>query len=114
MERLLFPYLTYTAPPQSLFPKKINTGFIYTMNANEEQSKEWGCQHAGFDEWIMQTIFGDFESLSSFDTYQFEDYSKVIMELFDPEKKAARRKEIFPNDCEKAYQMGVRFATGNK
>ncbi len=28
MERLLFPYLTYTKPPQSLFPNRIKTWFI--------------------------------------------------------------------------------------
>jgi len=41
MERLMFPYLTYTDPMKSLFPKKINTGFIYTMNVTEEQMKEY-------------------------------------------------------------------------
>ena len=42
MERLLFPYFTYTDPPQSLFPKKMPTGFIYTMNVTEEMMQEWG------------------------------------------------------------------------
>ena len=42
MERLLFPNLTYTDPPQSLFPKRIKTGFIYTMNVTEDQMKEFG------------------------------------------------------------------------
>ena len=28
MERLMFPYMTYTHPPRSLFPRKIHTGFI--------------------------------------------------------------------------------------
>jgi multimeric flavodoxin WrbA len=110
MERLLFPYLTYTAPPRSLFPKKINTGFIYTMNAREEWVKKSGFpQHIG-NERILKMIFGASESLFSFDTYQFEDYSKVVADLFDPEKKAKRRKEIFPKDCEKAFDMGARFA----
>ena len=35
MERLLFPYLTYTQPPGSLFGRKIRTAFIYTMNVSE-------------------------------------------------------------------------------
>ena len=56
---------------------------------------------------ILKTIFGASESLFSFDTYQFEDYSKVFVEIFDPEKKAERRKEIFPIDCQKAFEMGV-------
>jgi multimeric flavodoxin WrbA len=110
MERLLFPYLTYTAPPRSLFPRKIKTGFIYTMNAREEWVKEFGFPpHIG-NERILKMIFGASEALFSFDTYQFEDYSKVVADLFDPEKKAKRRKEIFPKDCEKAFDMGARFA----
>jgi len=32
LERLLFPVLTYPDPPAPLFPRKIYTGFFYTMN----------------------------------------------------------------------------------
>jgi len=111
MERLLFPYLTYTDPPQSLFPGKIRTGFIYTMNSTEEQMTERGyVQHFKLHEMVLQMIFGASEYLCSFDTYQFDDYSKVVSGRFDPEKKAERRKEIFPRDCEKAFGMGARCA----
>jgi len=110
MERLIFPYLTYTDPLQTLFPKKIDTGFIYTMNVTEERMKKIYGQHLGINEEFLRIIFGASESLFSFDTYQFKDYSKVVADRFDPEKKATRRKEIFPKDCEKAYEMGVRFA----
>ena len=114
MERLMFPYLAYTDPRQSLFPKKIKTGFIYTMNVTEKQMKEFGYdQHIGLNQRVLQMIFGSSESLLSFDTYQFKDYSKVVADLFDPEKKAKRRKEIFPKDCEKAFDMGARFAKKN-
>jgi len=115
MERLMFPFLTYTDPPQSLFPKKIPTGFIYTMNATEQQMKEYGFdQHLGNNEMLLQLIFGASESLFSFDTYQFKDYSKVVSDRFDPEKKAKRRVEIFPGDCENAFEMGARFAKKNE
>jgi len=110
MERLIFPYLTYTEPLQTLFPKKINTGFIYTMNLTEERMKGFCGQHLGINEMFLRVIFGASESLFAFDTYQFKDYSKVVADRFDPEKKAKRRKEEFPKDCEKAYEMGVRFA----
>lgn len=110
MERLLFPYFTYTTPPRSLFPKKINTGFIYTLNATEEQAEKRGYrQHLSNNELTLKMLFGASETLFSFDTLQFEDYSKVVSELFDPEKKAKRRKEIFPRDCEKAFEMGARL-----
>lgn len=115
MERLLFPYLTYTDPPQSLFPKRIATGFIYTMNITEEQmagTYDFG-QHLAWNERVMKMMFGNMESLLSFDTYQFEDYSKVVAPRFDPQKKAKRREEVFPEDCRKAFAMGSRLA-GNQ
>jgi multimeric flavodoxin WrbA len=111
MERLMFQYMTYTDPPQSLFHKKIHTGFIYTMNAPEDLMKGIGyAQHLGINEMVLQMIFGSSESLFCFDTYQFKDYSKVVASRFDPEKKAKRRKEVFPMDCEKAFEMGARLA----
>lgn len=112
MERLMFPYLTYTAPAQSLFPKQIKIGFIYTMNVTEDQFKEFKYTvHVDFNQRTLKTLFGESEALFSFDTYQFKDYSKVFATRFDENYKAKRRKEIFPEDCEKAYQMGVRFAS---
>jgi multimeric flavodoxin WrbA len=113
MERLLFPYLTYTDPPQSLFPKKIKTGFIYTMNVPEDLMKKWGYpQLFANHERILKMIFGSSEYMCSFDTYQFKDYSKVVATRFDPVMKAQRRKEIFPIDCDKAFDMGARLAVG--
>src|SRR3990170_290755 len=40
MERLMFPYLTYTDPPGTLFARKIRTGYIYTLNVTEAMAKE--------------------------------------------------------------------------
>jgi multimeric flavodoxin WrbA len=109
MERLIFPYLTYTDPLQSLFPKKIKTGFIYSMNVTAEDMKKRGYHwHFGLNETFLKTILGAAESLFCCDTYQFKDYSKMAAERFDAEKKARRRQEVFPEDCRKAYDMGVR------
>ncbi|MGF7117055.1 flavodoxin family protein [Methanobacterium oryzae] len=111
MERLMFPYLTYTQPPQSLFPKKIKTGFIYTMNITEEQLEEfYYTVHVEINKRALNLLFGHSESLFSFDTYQFKDYSKVVASRFNAEEKAKRRKEIFPEDCKEAFEMGVKFA----
>jgi hypothetical protein len=111
MERLLFSVLTYTDPPASLFPRKIQTGLIYTMNTTEELMKTYFVnEHVALNESYMKRIFGSAETLLSFDTCQFDDYSKVVADRFDPVKKAARRKEIFPEDCKKAFEMGKRLA----
>ena len=111
MERLTFPFLPYTDPPCTIFPRKIKTGFIYTLGATEEMARERGFDHhINLTREILERIFGSSESLCSYDTYQFEDYSKVFAPRFDPEKKALRRKEVFPSDCAKAFEMGVRLA----
>jgi multimeric flavodoxin WrbA len=111
MERLLFPYLTYTNPPQSLFPKKIPAGFIYTMNVTAEQMKELGYeQHFAKNQWFLELVFGSSESLFSFDTYQFKDYAAVVADRFDPDHKAKRRREVFPQDCQAALALGSRLA----
>ncbi len=115
MERLVFPYLTYTNPPQSLFPKKIPTGFIYTMGVTEKVMNEVGYkQRFAITENFLTRIFGSSETLLSFDTYQFDDYSKYVATRFDPEAKLKRRKEVFSKDCQKAFKIGARFAVGNK
>ena len=63
---------------------------------------------------IATRIFGYSESLYSTDTYQFDDYSKYVADMFDPVEKAKRRKEVFPQDCEKAFEMGARFVKRQK
>ncbi|MGB8310872.1 MAG: flavodoxin family protein [Halobacteriota archaeon] len=111
MERLIFPYLMYDVNHSTLFKKSIKTGLIYTMNAREDQMKLMGYdQSLNFVEMVMKRVFGESESLFVTDTYQFDDYSKYESSAFNVEEKAKRRKGEFPKDCEKAFEMGVRFA----
>lgn len=110
LERLLFPYLTYTVPYGTLFPKRIKTSFIYAMNVTEEQSKAFGYDYIfNANERYAQLLLGSAESLYSFDTCQVDDYSKVAIESFDPVHKAQRRREVFPQDCKRAYELGARL-----
>lgn len=110
LERVVFPYLVYDENYSSLFGRKIPTGIIYTMNVTESRMEEMGyARHFGLTEMMLGKTFGAAESLCVYDTYQFDDYSKYVVSVFDPEKKAARHREVFPEDCEKAYAMGRRF-----
>ncbi|MBN2040612.1 MAG: flavodoxin family protein [Spirochaetes bacterium] len=112
MERFMFPYLVYSGPPRSLFKKKINIGLIYTMNAPEAVMKDVGYdKYLESNEMMTKMLFGSSETLCSYETLQFEDYSKVVFELFDPSVRITRREQIFPKDLKKAYDMGVRFAS---
>lgn len=111
LERLLYP-LFDAEKFSTLFKKKIMTGFIYTMGANEADAKELGYQQRLNDiEMTMKLIFGTFESLTVTDTLQYDDYSRyAIPSTVNPAEKARRRKEVFPEECKMAFDMGERFA----
>ncbi|NJD92300.1 MAG: flavodoxin family protein [Geobacter sp.] len=111
LERLLFPYLTYTVPYGTLFSGKIKTGFIYTMNVPEERGKEFGYEQVfATNERYVQMLLGSAETLCAYDTCQVDDYSKVVIESFDPVHKAKRRAEVLPLECQKAFALGQRLA----
>ncbi len=113
MERLLFPYLVYAQPPQSLFPRQIRTALIYTMNVPEEALKNVAYEvHFALNEGVMARTFGQAETLCAYATLQFEDYSKVVFDYFDPQERLERRKTVFPQDRQRAFELGVRLVSG--
>jgi hypothetical protein len=57
----------------------------------------------------MARIFGSCESMFVTNTSLFDDYSKYVSTLFDPEEKKKHQKEQFPKDCKKAYALGARL-----
>ena len=114
MERLLFPYLTYTRPPQSLFGRKIPTAFVYTMNVPEQMMKDMYGTFIDANERLLARMFGQTETLFACETLQFEDYDKVVFSYFDPEERRQRRKDVFPQDCRRAFEMGARLAQAGK
>jgi multimeric flavodoxin WrbA len=113
LERLLFPYLTYTPGYASIFPGKLATALIYTMNIPQEKLAEFGYPVL-FDRMrgVMERTFGNCETFLSTDTYQFDDYGKYLSTVWDEAAKAKRREEVFPEDCAKAFALGARLAGG--
>jgi len=110
LERLVFPYLVYDPARSSLFPKKMPTGFIYTMGADEARVKDMAYEaQFRLTSMLLERIFGPSEWFMVTDTLQFEDYSKYVSSGFDPEAKARRRREVFPEDCKNAFEMGKRL-----
>jgi len=109
MERLLFPYTSYEGKP-STFGKKINTAFIYTMNAPAFSLPLIGYTKLfNYNKKLMKRIFGNCISLASTATYQFDDYNKYAMTLFDGQKRLKRRNTVFVKDCAKAFDLGKKL-----
>ena len=113
LERLFFPMLRYTNPPSSRAEKKIDFGFIYTMNVPENVMDEYG-----YREYLESTnkfprlIFNseNVYTLYACDTHQFDDYSKYECTLFDAAHKAKMRETQFVADLVKAFEIGKKLA----
>ncbi len=111
LERLLFPYLVYDRDHSSLFKGKLSTGFIYTTGAPESRVESAGYQQSfQLMEGVLRRTFGSSEYLVVTDTYQFDDYTRYETSGFDIEGKKRKRKEVFPRDCLRAFEMGARLA----
>lgn len=115
MERLMFPIDTYaidtnTGKRKKLLNKVIPVGFIYTMNAPESIMKEYDYPTImSYNEHDLRRLFGYCETMCSTDTYQFNDYSKYDITLFDEKLKAEVRDKQFPIDCQKAFDLGIKL-----
>jgi multimeric flavodoxin WrbA len=115
LERLCFPYNRYSKDGRSLFPRRISTALIYTMNVSEEQLRILGYdRHFDITKGVLERHFGTCELLLSTNTMQFSDYSKYESERFDREAKIRRHAEVFPEDCRQAFELGVRVASSTK
>ena len=113
LERLFFPMLRYTNPPSSRAEKRIDFGFIYTMNVPENLMDEYG--YNAYLQSQSQTpglIFNsrNIYTLYACDTHQFDDYSKYECTLFDAGHKAQMRNTQFVSDLAKAFEMGRKLA----
>jgi len=108
----MFPYLNF-GNFSSNFPKKIPIGLIYTMGASDENSKMFK-EPLKLIEMTFSTLFGSAETLFSTDTLLVKDYSKIVADALEPllDRKLKHKKEVFPQDCNKAFEMGARFAKG--
>ena len=113
LERLLYPYNYYSKDFKTSFPRRINTAMIYTMGIADDLIKLDGFDRKfAFMEKMLKIHFGACELLLCTETLQFSDYDKYESEMFDKEARIKRHDEVFPEDCKRAYELGVRMASG--
>lgn len=112
-ERFLFQYLNYDDYSKPLSPRK-RIGLVFTMNCPESLFVEVGYDKLfqRYDGW-MKLYFGHCETLLATDTLQVKDYSRYHLAGFDAAAKQLRHDTVFPQNCHKAYELGVKLACGN-
>lgn len=106
----LFPYFTYK-DYSSLFPRKIPVGLICTLGAGDQEEKVFRPQ-IQFNQMILSMLLGPSELLVSTDTVHVKDYSEIVADALEARlgQKLEHQRTAFPLDCEKAFEMGARFA----
>ena len=109
IERLHFCALSYD-DYANYFKGKVNVGIILTMNAPLSYFNEAYRQKADELVSIFSSLNGTVELYPACDTLQVQDYSRYSMAGFNEEHKQEMRKEQFPRDLEKAFQMGAKLA----
>lgn len=111
LERFLFQYLNYDDYRKPLSPAK-RIGLIFTMNCPESHFKQFGYDaiFQRYEAW-MNRFFGHCETLLSTETLQAKDYSRYHLGGFDAEARRLRHETVFPQDCQKAFELGVKLAS---
>ena len=104
-ERLIFQNLTYNTDTPCCNEHPIPVLLIMTSNAPD--TGYLNLLH-GYQR-TLNTFVGPTEVLVCGDTLQLKDYSKTDWPwtLFSPEEKYRRHETVFPQEVEKARQMGA-------
>lgn len=112
LERFLFSNYIYSEDIPTVFPKKLPTVFIYSMNITKEQSEHVHVPSnlEKYQRSITEVLGYKPEILYVYNTWQFSDYSKYESSIFSEEDKRKQREDQFPLDCKAAYDIGVLLA----
>jgi multimeric flavodoxin WrbA len=108
LERLIFSHGLYSDTIPTVFPKRIPVGFIYTCNVTEDRLKETYLPTLMSIAPFIRERLGSFQVLISTNTYQFDDYAKYESSKFSEPEKARHKREQFPIDCQKAFDLGIK------
>ncbi len=115
MERLIFPAVNYADFRHPVINKPKQSATIFTMNCPDEEMYRANNYHILMDTNAHQLgMFGPTEVLYSFDTYQFNDYSRYDAEGLPAEWKAEKHRTQFPLDLDATYNLGRRLVEDTK
>ena len=111
IERLHFCALSYD-DYSNYFTGKVDTGIILTMNAPKAFYNLAYRKKAKEIAESFKCLNGSVEVYACCDTLQVTDYSKYSMAGFNELHKKEMREKQFPQDLEKALEIGTRLGKG--
>ncbi len=107
-ERLIFQNLTYNLEKPCCNEKPIPVLLIMTSNAPDDMYTRMLDDYRN----TLTRFVGPAQVLVSGNTLQLRDYGKTDWEwtMFDIEEKQKRHETVFPQECRKAYEAGLKIA----
>lgn len=114
-ERLIFQSLTYQKEKRSYSEKRIPVLLIMTSNSPEAAYPILGYKKMlkGY-QMTLEAFVGPTKLMICGETQQVQDYSKYNWTMFNGEERIARRRNVFPKEKEKAFQLGKLVVRNSK
>ena len=110
-ERLGVPRRGDGLEARGVLKRPVPPAMIYTMNCPEGLAEQFHYPTLlGVNTDFLRLTFGYSETLCAYDTYQFSDYSRYEVTLFNEKDKARQREKQFPKDLQNARELGRRPA----
>ena len=114
LERLTFQYVSYRQSGESFFDRKIPVLLLYTMNYSESDMVKHGYDEkfAFYEQRYTKILGGPATTLISTETLQTNNYDAYEMSMFDATARQQRRRDVFPQDLQAAFDRGAGMVAG--
>ena len=99
-ERLMFQYLNYEGA--FFYNGKLKVACIYTMNAPQGYMDSFYKKYADTYNWYFEYV----GTAAATETLQTDDYDRFYLGKASEAAKKERRENVFPDECQKAYELG--------
>ena len=106
LERLCFSLGSYEKEYKSLASKRAKIITLYTMNTPKEFQPTSAMENV---ERFLGHIFSQPHRVCLYTTYQFSDYSKYVVEVFDEKDKSSYRENMLSKELNEAFLLGLKI-----
>lgn len=114
LERLFFSLNIYSQEIPSVLGKKLPSAFLYTMNATQEQAKQFHLYEslAPYETFAARILGIAPRKFYAFNTLQFKDYSQYESSVFSEADKKAYAEKHWSKELQQAYELGKQLVAG--
>jgi multimeric flavodoxin WrbA len=110
LERAIFANCVYRAE-RTAFGRRIRTGLLVATGMPEDGARASYAAMLAHLTGLVGAVFGSCEWIGHHDAQQVEDYAQYDIQVCVPAEKMRHRRERFPVDLQRAFELGKRLAS---